>query len=67
MNPTIAKLPDMYLTDPEWLQAFDSNSGSSNDNKGGGEGSRSGGVGIPLYIATYRVTEYHNCFGPRMH
>mmetsp|Transcript_43050 Transcript_43050/g.48139 ORF Transcript_43050/g.48139 Transcript_43050/m.48139 type:complete len:429 (+) Transcript_43050:1-1287(+) len=66
MNPTIAKLPDRYLTDPKWLQAFGSNSGgrggSSNDNTGRGWGSRSEGVGIPLYIATYRVTEYHDCF-----
>jgi len=40
-NPSIAKLPDKYLTNPEWLQAFGGNK--------------------PVYIATYRISNWFDC------
>lgn len=64
MNPTIAKLPERYLNDPEWLRAFgrsgsdDKDQDHKRNHKGGGEVLPQ----LPLYIATYRVTEIHNCF-----
>lgn len=47
INPSIAKLPQSVLSDEEWLQTF-----------GGGDNNKDS---MPLYVATYRVTNQMAC------
>ncbi len=47
INPSIARLPQKYLTNDEWLRAFDPSGNQSHN--------------IPLYVSTYRITIQHNC------